>query len=221
MNELLRKQAITIMNRLMEHPSTTPFLNSDPSDPEPISLLLVKEKLEKNQYSVLKEWIDDVDATWSHISKSIISQKSQKGSENILYLVEANKKLFEKEKNSISILTPTQWGSEICRLRSYISSKLTQPPPKIKPHAAVFGTSRYAKPDIHFVSEKEFEDLIQATAQLKSDKDNDALLKIIQEKQPEILTSSNNTKIDVAKLSGETIEAIQNYIKTVREKPSK
>jgi hypothetical protein len=75
MNELLRKRAIAVMDRIMSHPSTIPFHQlsvSDSDGPESaIDLWSIRLRLQTNRYTKLQLWLNDVEQCWLNAERRI------------------------------------------------------------------------------------------------------------------------------------------------------
>ena len=220
MNPLLQRKAIIVMERLMSHPITAPFLKPVECDDgnKQTSLTIITDTLKSNNYSSFQNWIDDIEKCWTEIENKYLADASNDEKKKyILYLSSESRKLFQKEKKIIDILSITNWGAEVCRLRSKISDQLSIPPPKIKPDAIAIGTSRLAKQDVTFLNEKELDNFIKATEMMQSDEEQSELQRIIQENQSELLNNSYD-RIDVTKLNMQTIQQLITYMKSVIEK---
>ena len=214
MNELLRKRAIDIVDRLMSHPSAAPFLDlpvSTESD-EIVDLSTIKRRLVENKYSKLQFWISDVEKCFSTIEKD--DPENQKK----LLLAAENRRIFDKEKRSIDVLSAHNWGNEVARLRGKIFDIMVDPPPKIKPFARSFIKANVIKTNTPTISEHELRCFVEASEKLTSDEDNNELYRIVSEFQPDLISNSDDMWFDVSKLNTQTYNALKNYIKAALEK---
>ncbi|KAK8878313.1 hypothetical protein M9Y10_005078 [Tritrichomonas musculus] len=224
MNELLRKRAIDVVDRLMSHPSTQPFLsfrtdddNQNYSiDPEK-SLNSIKQRLVDNKYTKLQMWLNDVEQCWVAVEKKNAEHPNE-FSQSELILAAENRRLFEKEKRAIDILTTHNWGNELVRLRGKIFELMIDPPPKIKTFASPFINSNIVKANQPSISEHELRCFVDASLLLKSDEDNNEIYRIISEFQPDLLKKSADLWFDVSKLNLQTFNALKNFIKSALEK---
>lgn len=236
MNELLRKRAIDVVDRLMSHPSTKPFLSfSLPSDPEnqnsppaesSKSLNSIRQRLIDNKYTKLQTWLNDVEQCWAALEKKNADHPTE-DSQRELILAAENRRLFEKEKRAIDILTAQNWGNELVRLRGKIFELMIDPPPKIKTYATPFINSKIVKANQPSISDHDLNCFVEAANLLTSDEDNNEICRIISEFQPDLIlydseTLNNNNSTDmwfnVSKLNLQTFNALKTYIKSALEK---
>lgn len=218
MNELLRKRAIEVLDRIMSHPSTKPFHSfSDPENPsgESSDLDSIRKKLTNNQYSKLQQWLDDVEKCWSTVEKRNADNPT-KDSPKELILAAESRHLFEKEKRAIDILTVHNWGSELVRLRSKIFDTMNDPPPKIKTPASPFINSNAVKSNQP--SAEELNEFVQESQMITSDEDWKEVNRIISEFQPDLLSDSPEIYLDASKLNMQTFTLLRQYFQTIIEK---
>jgi len=221
MNELLRKRAIAVMERIMNHPSTRPFHSTPAGDLEEpnsgMDLSSILSRLHKNKYPKLQLWLNDVEQCWLNTEKQI-TQSPSDDCQHRIALVNANRRLFEKEKRAIDILSAQNWGTEVVRLRGRITDVMFDPPPKIKPVASNFIDGKLSKPNTPLVSEHELQLFVQATEMLDTEEEGIEMLRIITEMQPDLQADGQCTSFDVSKLSPRTLTALKTYVKAVLEK---
>ena len=230
MNELLRKRAIDVVDRLMSHPSTKPFLSfslpneqenqNSPSTESNKSLNSIKQRLVDNKYAKLQAWLNDVEQCWAALEKKNAENPTE-DSQKELILAAENRRLFEKEKRAIDILTAHNWGNELVRLRGKIFELMIDPPPKIKTFASPFINSKNIKANQPSISEHELKCFVEASDLLTSDEDNNEIYRIVSEFQPDLITDSADLWFDVSKLNLQTFNALKNYIKSALEKAGK
>ena len=125
--------------------------------------------------------------------------------------------LFEKEKHSLDILSPLNWGNELIRLRTRIADVMSNPPPKVKPCASSFVTSKITKSATQTVSEHELRCFVEASEKMETDEQNTEMMRIMKELQPELLESSSHNWFDVSKLELSTFNALRTYVKAQLE----
>ncbi|OHT04377.1 Bromodomain containing protein [Tritrichomonas foetus] len=222
MNELLRKRAIDVVDRLMSHPSTKHFITfSNPSeidsDAESMDLSSIRQRLVENKYNKLQLWLNDVEQCWATVEKRNAENPTE-NSQNELVLAAENRRLFEKEKRAIDILSAHNWGNELVRLRSRIFDIMIDPPPKVKSFASSFINSNIVKANQPSISEHELKCFVEASEKLTSEEDNNELYRIVSEFQPDLITNSADLWFDVSKLNHQTFNALRNFIKAAFEK---
>jgi hypothetical protein len=173
MNELLRKRAIAVMDRIMSHPSTVLFHScasgeSGGSESAMDFSLIRRRRLQTNRYTKLQLWLNDVEQCWLNTER-LVAQNPTEDAPQELALAAANRPLFEKEKRAIDILSAQNWGTEVVRLRGRITDLLFDPPPKIKQFAAIVINDKMAKPTTPVAREHELILFVQATEMLDAE----------------------------------------------------
>jgi hypothetical protein len=218
LNELLRRRAIDVMDRIMSHPSTIPFHSMSPGDADSaMDLSSIRSRLQSNKYTRLLQWLNDVEQCWTNTERRI-AQNPTDESPLELVLASANRQLFETEKRAIDILSAQNWGTEVVRLRGRITDLMFDPPPKIKHFAANFINGKMVKPATPPVSEHELHLFVQATEMLDTEEEGNEMLRIIDELQPDLQGAGQELYFDVSKLSARTLNALRTYVKAVLEK---
>jgi hypothetical protein len=205
------------MDRIMSHPSTIPFHSVNPPDSEPAesTLQAIRGRLCQNKYSKLQAWLNDVEECWAAAERRAVLSPSEK-SQGEAVLAVANRRIFEKEKRAIDILSAHNWGTELVRLRGRVTALMFDPPPKIKSFASAFTNGKLAKPAAPPVSERELHQFVAASELLDTPEESAEMLRILTELQPDMLSQDNH--FDVSKLSARTLAALRTYVKAMLEK---
>jgi hypothetical protein len=225
MNELLRKRAIAVMDRIMAHPSASPFLSSVAGDSEEMDLTANRARLQENRYGKLQLWLNDVEQCWANAERR---DRENPSSENhhvarrsagqAPVLAAENRRLFEKEKRAIDILSARNWGTEVVRLRGRITDIMLDPPPKISQYTSQFIKGKFSKPTTPSFSEHELKCFVEASQMLDQPEDTDEMMKIITELQPDMLSASSDMWFDVSKLSPRTLIALRTSARAILER---
>jgi hypothetical protein len=222
MNELLRRRAIAVMDRIMSHPSTFHFhafravFPDAPGAPDPpVDLQTIRDRLQQNRYAKLQGWLSDVEECWTGVERRAALSPAE-FTQNDILLARENRRIFEKEKRAIDILSAHNWGTELVRLRGRLTDLMFDPPPKIKPFASPFTNGKSAKPAAPPVSERELHQFIEASEMLDDEEESSEMLRIIAELQPDL--QAPDMWFDVSKLSSRTLAALRTYVKAMLEK---
>ena len=221
MNELLRKRAIAIMNRLMGHPSASPFISMPDSMNDNgmvMDLSSIKDRLQEHKYPKLQSWLTDVEQCWINAETKNAENPNDKKTSQELVLAEQNRRLFEKEKRTIDILSANNWGNEVIRLKGRITDIMSTPPPKIKQFASPLLNNKVAKPAATPLSEQELKCFVEASGKMDTEEENAEIIRIIKEMQPDLLDESSDNWLDVSKLNPATLNALRCYVKSELEK---
>lgn len=221
MNELLRKRAIMVMDKLMSHPSTAPFRTISENENKSGSIAdlnSIIQRLRENQYATLDIWTADVERCWSHAERKRGKDIDNQMIVYELMLAEENRRIFEKERHIlIDLLSPKNWGTEVVRLRTQIAKIMAIPPPKVLCDPST--CANLAKQEhVETFSEHELHCFVEASQKLETEEQNTELIQIIREMQPELLDASSNNMFDVSKLSVATFKVLRTYVKSELEK---
>lgn len=207
------------MDRIMEHPSAQIFksmLNNDPNENH-LDLAAIRQKLVDNQYQRLQQWFNDVEHTWQWAEQISTETQGEKLQQETYLLTAENRRLFDKEKRAIDVLSVSNWGTEVVRLRGIISKLMAKPPPKVRQYATTLVNARLAKPDIPMFTESELKAFVEATKHMNTDDDIAEITAILSEMEPEIVLGNSDVWLDVTRLSTETLHAIRTYMQHVLE----
>jgi hypothetical protein len=219
LNELLRRRALDVMDRIMSHPSTIPFHSVSPPDSNspdpPADLQTIHSRLQQNKYSKLQTWLSDVEECWTGAERRAALNPSEYAQRQVVLAV-ANRRIFEKEKRAIDILSAHNWGTELVRLRGRLTDLMFDPPPKIKTFASPFTKGRIPKPTAPPISERELHQFVAAAGMLDQEEESDEMLRIISELQPDL--QSDELSFDVSKFSPRTLAALRAYVKARLQK---
>jgi hypothetical protein len=207
------------MDRIMKHPSTIPFhvrlpMDCDTSE-QPLTLQEIKEQLHENKYPKLQKWLDDVEDCWARVERRAALNPSEVLPPEVVLAV-ANRRIFEKEKRAIDILSAHNWGTELIRLRGRVTALMFDPPPKSKPFASVFTDDKVAKPPPPPIGERDLHRFVEAAELLDSEDESNEMLRIISDLQPDIVTL--DARFDVSKFNAKTLNALQEYVRAMLEK---
>lgn len=173
-----------------------------------LCLNLIKQKILDNKYQRIQNWFDDIEQLWTEIEihPSIAPE--------ILCCVAESRKLFNKERRSIDILSTSSWPDELARIKSKILVAMSFPPPKIKQVAVSLNNSLIPKPEVPVIDEKELRAFVKATDMMETEEENKEINRILLEMQPEISIPENSSAlVDVTALSMQTIQALKAYMK--------
>ncbi|KAH0784985.1 Bromodomain containing protein [Histomonas meleagridis] len=208
-------QLVLIMDKLMLHPITNSKVScssSSVNEVQPIHYYLdkVKLRLKADKYSSIQEWERDVMSTFdppdNHQFSKIISDEC--------------KRLFKKEKQMISCKhNIKEWCSNLCKLRNKELSLLTSAPKVIQDISHTIPSYRKMVP-VKEVNEKDLSNFMKAAELIKSEEDQNELLNLISDLQPELSPEAGQTNvwIDVTKLSVSTFNTLVEHVKDILRK---
>lgn len=224
-NEQMKNEAVEVMNRIMAHPISSPFILpiTQKDAPEhyfekikkPIDLSTIKTKLLEGKYQTVQQWFDDMELVWSNA-------ETFHGKEHSFGKVAAeNRRLFSKERKKLFGQSIDQWCGTVYELRSEITDLMNQPPSDVKKFADTLGAARSMKPNQQVMSEREKQCFIKATEMMTTEDEQKKIIEIISKMQPELDNGNSELFIDVAKLNRNTTNAIRDYMKTALENDGK
>lgn len=222
MNEKVREAAMLVMDELMEHPISNDF--RDPIQPgegeqdyfdvikDPQDLSTIRGRLEKNEYKTVQEWTKDVETIWTN------AETYHNTDPHIVRCAAACRKLFEKYNRKVDVLSMRTWCREVYRLRTRVYNLMGTPPAKVKQYASSLSAAHTMKQNMPPLTERDIQNLVQASEMMISEEEQAGMLHIIDEMQPEIDSGAAELAIDVTKMSLPTTYALREYIKNALEK---
>ena len=208
MNEEFRSKAIAIMENLINHPIHKFTI------PDSDNFQEILKKLKKNHYNDLQDWYNDIENVWSSAER-FFEQNQQF---EFLTAVSYQRSLFIKQRKQIDLCFFDSWKKEVYRLRTKFSDLLTTPPPKVRQEASSIIPSHVVKQNTPALTEKQVHQFVQAAEMLKNEEDQLAMIKIIDELQPEIDNGTMEIRLDVNKLNLNTIYTLREYMREALER---
>lgn len=174
-----------------------------------LCLNLIKQKILENKYQRIQNWFDDIEQLWTEIEIQPSIEPE------ILCCVSESRKLFNKERRSIDILSTSSWPDELARVKTKLLVAMSFPPPKIKQVACTLNNSLIPKPEVPAIDEKELRAFVKASDMMETEEENNEINRILLEMQPEINIPENSSAlVDVTALSVQTIQALKAYMKS-------
>jgi hypothetical protein len=223
------------MKHLIAHPIAAVFRSPITPDDEPpdyfrvitnpIDLSTILERLERDQYATVQDWLAEVDTVWSNCEKyyDSLPQTSQANrADRRLYgiVVSENRRLFAKETRKFDGLVLANWCRNLYARRTEVTKLMTQPPGKIKQFTASLGAARVTRQNPGGMSDREMVGFVNAAGMIQSDADHRELIALLTKLEPEaeLDNGSPTLSIDVTKLKPTTIQEVRAFMKGVLEK---
>ena len=213
-----RKLAIEAMDRLMQHPISTPFQRDTGidelgalMDARPTSLIEIRRKLGDNGYTDVNEWFEDVENLWK-TAELADGESSPRG-----IAAAENRRLFAKEKRLFDNATLGKWCGALYECRTGMVKMMMTPPDKVKEFAEEIGPVRVMRQTEAPLPEKEMMNFIKAAMMINSDEHHREMIKIVTATQPELENGRPELIIDATKLHRDTALALVAYMKTALE----
>ena len=218
MDSDVTNQLVAIMDRLMDHPITKMFcIPKNPVDetqPKRLNYLdNIKLRLIADKYSSIEEWEREVISTFEASTNQPFSTIEQ-------IISEECKRLFKKEKQFISNKHSLKvWCSSLCKLRNKELLLTASAPKAIQDISYEIPSYRKMVP-IKEISEKELINFQKAAELIKSEEDQNEMLNLITDLQPELSPGAGQTNvwIDITKLSVSTFHVLVEHLKGVLSK---
>ena len=226
MDEKIRKEALDVLDRLLEHPLANQFI--DPIQPNENDtefdkivtnqqdLTSIKARLTNKEYMSTAKFYDDMESVWVSTEQYYSTDPHL----SALCVVAAEcRRTFNKLKRSIDVLSMGTWCSELFRLKSKIIDTMNQPPNKMKQYSSSSSTNsnHSQKQTLNLLSEKEIQNFITASEMMNEDEQNE-IIRIISEIDPEIDETSSEIHLDITKMSLNSIYAVHDFMKSTLEK---
>lgn len=222
MDEHVRAAALQIMRELAQHPVCNDF--SEPFQPgegehnyfevirDPQDLRTITDRLERGEYKTVQAWARDVETVWAN-AETFHGNKS-----TTTVLAREGRRLFEKYCVRANIMSMGKWCREVYKLKSRIYEIMGQPPPRMKQFATNSTTAHAVKQAMPPMSEADLQNLVQASEMLVNEEEQNGMVQVIEENQPETDWEETETVLDVTKLALPTLYALREYLKTTLEK---
>lgn len=203
---------LSIINELLRHPITTSVRNLERSEKATIDLTEIKNKVAQNQYTSIPQMCNDIETVWKELE-----ERSQDSQANIKISCEC-RRLLGKLRMRFDTSDVPQWCNSIYRVRSALTNLMTQPPEKVGQIIPSIGKARPTKINRTGMSERDVYNFLQAANMITKPEDHKGMIKIINEMQPEIETSSIDVNLNIDDINSATAEALRNFIRAALER---
>ncbi|KAH0792165.1 Bromodomain containing protein [Histomonas meleagridis] len=223
MDEKIRKEALNVVDKLLEHPLANIFI--DPIQPNegdtefekivtnPQDLTSIKNRLINNEYTSISKFYDDMESVW-------VSTEQYYSTDPHLMVIAADcRKTFNKLKRSIDVLSMGTWCTELFRLKNKAIEIMNQPPNKMKQYSSSSSSNsnHTQKQTLSLLSEREIQNFITASEMMNEEEQNE-IVKIISEIDPEVDPSKPEINLNVTKMNLSAIYAVRDFMKNALEK---
>lgn len=206
---------LEIMEELMNRPCAAIFLQPVDTNGEnsqnysnvikrPMSLNLIYQKLQNNEYPNITQWDRDMNLIWGNAEKF-----SGKGSCNYTLANELHRQ-YDKLYQRIKILRLAKWSRVVFSYKAKIENIFESIPPVLGALSQL--PERAHDAQLKPFSEEELNLFIRMSAYLANPPDSKKMGQIIQHYQPKTFISSGNAEIDVNDLTPQTLYALRDYV---------
>ncbi|KAH0792683.1 Bromodomain containing protein [Histomonas meleagridis] len=210
----LLSEAISAMNRIMEHPIANFFL--EPVIPEPdsgititdqIGLNIVYDKLKSHQYKSLYEWESDVEIVFYNVEQ-YYSPNSIAGC-----VAQEMRRIFNRERRFAMKCSVSLWTNRLTNLRSKLADLVHDAPNRVANQMPNY--SKGETPNYHQLqlTGHEVQSFQLAFEAIQTEDEKNEIISIIKRVQPGLLVKSGNITLNQRLLSDESIAEIKNYMK--------
>ena len=222
MDEMLQNAAVNVMKKLLEHPLTIIFLEpiqlsegdsktSEKPTTNPIDLTSIQTHLLNREYTTPQKWIDDVECVWSN------AELNYSNNVHLTTIAKECRRLFNKIKREIDALMLGTWCVELTRLRGKIMNIISSPPPKMKAYFLSQTSGHTQTQSYGLLTEREMHNFV-LSSQMMNEKEQDEIVQIMLEHQPELEVKGEDITMDVTKMKLDTVYSVRDYIKNELEK---
>jgi len=230
MTPMIAIQAYKLMERLEKHPCARSFMELEKMNNnsekrfrqkvnEPMSIVIIKEKLNSMQYETVSQWTKDVKLICDNAS-SFYGRFSRKA-----ILANELLRIFDKEFVKFVCYSITKWSKLFAELTHKIQFSLGKMPEDMKLNSILMASlnlnsSRESyevtdEPVTTFkgIPDHEINCFLAAASNLSSIHDARAMASIISSVNPSYDFSSNEAEINLESLNGSTIRSLIEYTK--------
>lgn len=211
-------RAVEAINEIISHPGASLFKSpvetgtdtdrdyySEISNPQDFGT--IKERLQKKEYQSIKQLTNDVDLIYKN------AEKFNGHDSDVAVLAKYCVNLFHKILKKRHVMPLSQWCNEVYRLRCRVNEQMIAPPPKVRQFSSSHSSSRSSRHNTPMISEKELNNFIQASEKLQSEEDHKAMVRILNENQPELDVGQAEINLDLTRLTDQTITALIFYMR--------
>lgn len=214
MDEEEQKYCLDIMEKILVHPCSKPFM--EPTDDKeegmelyysrirsPMDLNQIKGKLLTNEYDDIKDWKRDMALIWTNAERFY-------GSDSYMPVVAREfSNIFLKLTEEEDLESMRTWSKEAFKAYTEFEEVISQAPKSLKKNCTtVIKLRAIPNMPIRYV-----ERLMKASKELKNKSDAREMMKIIARYNPELAILSKDVQIDIDHLSPATHWALEKYMK--------
>lgn len=168
----------------------------------PLSLCIIRDRLEDNQYEGLREVIADLNQLWSSIEKYF---------EQTDYLCSAAqvlKKITHKYESKVKLRS---WIQDASVMRDILMELILNPP--MLPNGKSAGISREAAIFDQLMGEYEIKEIRDKFDQIKGERENEEIQELIVNEQPEsFITPSRSLSIYIPRIKPRTLGKLRKHM---------
>lgn len=205
-----------VMEKVMKHPCARPFMiplvpgktcpqNYTKYVKNPIDLTTIKKQLKAKKYRSLKEWHNAVNLIWSN------TRTYYEEEDLMIPLTDEVEAIFENELRMQQLhKNVDEWWKEVLRLQEKIGTLNNNPPEKTIYSFSGFNSSKKLSSQLY--TNKEVKQFLNAVKLMKNPDDQEGLINIIGDMQPELKSNGNTVNVDIYKLTPTTFSAAKDYV---------
>lgn len=206
-----------VMKKVMEHPCARPFMiplvpgktcpaNYTKYVKNPIDLTTIQKQLKAKKYKSFKEWYNAVDLIWSN------TRAYYEEDDLMIPITDEVEAIFENELQAQQLRNNVNdWWKEVVRLQEKIGQLNNNPPEKTIYSFSGFNPSKKLSNQLY--TNKEVKQFMSAVKLMKNPNDQEELINIIGNMQPELKSNGNTVNVDIYKLLPTTFNAAKDYVK--------
>jgi len=205
--------AYEIHSSIIQHPITKPLRNIEysPNIEKPIDLSVIRQRLETKYYPNISSFCNDLENVW--VCFESISNES-------IHQIIANecRRLLNKLRKHNELHDVPRWCGSVYKIRTSLTKVMSTPPEAVVKFVPALGKARPSKQNTSGMSEREMYNFLLAAESIKSDEHHREMIRILNDFQPEIDSSTTEVSININDLKPDAAEALKNYIRTIIEK---
>lgn len=210
----LTKECLKAMDDLMSRPWAQIFLYPIPKDTDfakdyyaiiknPMDLTTVRKKIENDEYSTLKQWMNDMTLVWTN------AEEFNKPQKIFLALAEQLKRAFHHHYKRIKAMHIRGWSKRLALLKSRFDDLLDNPP--IELQSIQVPVLKDDEPEYQPFTEADFGALIKASTYMNSQSDSKRIQAILIQHYPHRNFSDDSWKVDVNNLSTLVLNELRSF----------
>ena len=202
----------SIINQLFLHPITLSMRKLPRDQNTTIDLEEVRFNVLNRRYSAVSQMCNDLEKIWREL------EDRNQNSQIAIKIANECRRLLGKLRAQYDSSVLSQWCNTVYKIRSNLTLGMTQPPDAVTQVIPAIGKARPTKLSPTGMSEREMYNFLIAADMITKTEDHREMIKIVNQLQPELESSSMEVNLSVNDLNAQTAQALKNYMRTALER---
>ena len=205
----------SIIIHLFHHPITLSMRSLPRAQNSSIDLEEVRFNVMNNKYRAVSQMCNDLERIWREM------EERNHNSQIAIKIANECRRLLGKLRAQYDSSVLSQWCNTVYKIRSNLTNEMTQPPAAVTQVIPAIGKARPTKLNPTGMSERETYNFLLAADMITKVEDHREMIKIVNQLQPELESSTMEVNLNVNDLTAQTAQALKNYMRTALERDGK